>query len=173
MNVFFQYRYLLFLALFSPSLASAGGYLEISPSVISINTPTTVTRPLLVDLRLGYEKLEHQFELAVMTSVNDDNVNQLTIDVPSVVSAFYHYLPYPESRLKFSFILGVSRVEVESSFPGIAKSTDSFEGISYGIGFEEAFQSFPRLKLSLDWIQLYDGDQIDINAFSLGVHYDF
>ncbi len=108
-----------------------------------------------------------------MTGINDDSLHQLVIDVPLVVSAFYHYIPLQESSLKVHLIAGASRIEVESSYPGVVDSSDTFTGISYGIGFEESFESMPRLKLSLDWIQLYSGKELDINTTSFGVHYEF
>jgi len=156
-----------------PAIAYAEVYMELSSSLIEIDTPSATTRPLMADIRVGYDIPEHQVELAVMTSIRDDSLNQLTVDVPSAISVLYHYLPFPDNSIQLHLIAGVSQVKIESSYPGTTGSSDSFYGASYGIGFEESFQSFPRLKLSIDWIQLYHGDRMDINATSLGVHYDF
>lgn len=172
MKVFLTIKYLLFLVLFSSPL-NAGVYMEFSPALINVDMPAANTSPLLADIRLGYAKTAHQFELAIMTSVKDDSLNQLTVDVPAVVSVLYHFLPVTNSSLKLHLILGASMVDVDSSYPGIASSSDSFHGVSYGIGFEESFKSMPQLKISLDWIRLYHGDQLDIDATSLGVHYEF
>ncbi len=148
-------------------------YMEFAPSLLRINTPAATTRPLMVDFRLGYEFYEHQYEAALMTSVKEDKLNQLTVDVPSVLSVLYHYVPDRSAQLKLHFILGGSYIHVDSSYPGIGDGSDYYYGLSYGIGFEEAFASMPQLKLSLDWIQLYHGDRLRINTTSLGIHYEF
>ena len=163
----------LFLALFYSSSAGAGIFIALAPSLAKIDTPSASTRPVLADFRLGYEIPHHQFELAIMTSIKDDQLNQLTVDIPSVKSVFYRYIESPNSDVKFYLILGASQIEVESSYPTFPDSTDHFDGFSYGIGLEESFHSIPGLKLKFDWISLYDGDQININATSLGIRYEF
>lgn len=173
MKTLLTLKTLVLLALFSSSIVHAGPYLELSTGLIFVDAPADVARPVLGDLRLGYAKPEHQIELAFMTGVQDDRVNQLVIDVPAIVSVLYHYIPETRSSLKLHYILGASRVEVDSTFPGIAKSSDDFYGVSYGFGLEEHFESIPQLKLSIDFIQLYRGDELDINVTSWGVHYEF
>ncbi|MCW8831059.1 MAG: porin family protein [Gammaproteobacteria bacterium] len=163
----------LFLALFYSSTAGADTFIALAPSMSKIGTPSASTRPLLADFRLGYEIPHHQLELAIMTSIEDDQLNQLTIDIPSVASVFYRYIANPKSDVKFHLIVGASQIEVESSYPGIADSSDQFDGFSYGIGLEEAFRSIPDLKIKFDWISLYDGDQITISTISLGLRYEF
>ncbi len=161
------------LALLYSSSAGAGVYIALAPSLTTIDTPSASTSPTIVDFRLGYEIPKHQLELAIMASVNDDNLNQLTIGIPSVASVFYRYVPDSKSDVKFHLILGVSQIEVESSYPDIADSTDKFDGFSYGIGLEEAFRSIPNIKMKFDWISLYDGDEITISTISLGLRYEF
>lgn len=167
------YKPCLFLALFYASVADAGVFFALAPSLTKIDTPSASTRPLLNDLRLGYATPYHQFELAIMTSAKDDQLNQLTVDIPLVTSVFYRYIDNSRSDVKFHLILGASQIEVESTYPGIPETTDQFDGFSYGIGLEEAFRSIPNLKMKLDWISLYNGDQITINATSLGIRYEF
>ncbi len=172
MKSLFYFKCLLILVMASPTL-HAQYYLELSPALMNVDTTEGTTKPWLVDIRLGYSKPQYQLELAVMSGVADDSLNQLTVNVPSVTSLFYHYLPPINGSLKLHLILGASQVKVDSTYPGIADLSDSFYGMSYGIGMEESFKSLPQLKLSLDWIQLYRGDQININTTSLGIHYEF
>lgn len=161
------------LLLMAPLLARAELYAELASGWIHIHTPAAISRPHIADLRLGYSKTQHQFELAFMSSVNNDDINQLEVDVPNSVSALYHFIPQSRSSLKFHYILGASRVEIDSSYPGIPGTSDYFSGVSYGLGFEEHFESIPRLKLSADLMQLYRGDELDIYATTLGIHYEF
>lgn len=165
-------KLLFLLVLLSPAL-NAGSYIELAPSLINVDTTFATTKPLMADIRLGYAMPQHQLELAIMSSLKDDSLHQLTVDVPLVVSVFYHYLPAMQSSIKLHLILGASSVDVDSSYPGTAGTSDNFYGVSYGIGFEESFSSIPQIKISLDWIQLYRGDELNINATSLGVHYEF
>lgn len=173
MKAIHELKYLLLISWFATGLAHAGTYLEISTGLIFVDTPADIARPVLGDLRLGYTQSEHQFELALMTSLQDDSINQLSVEVPSIVSALYHYVPETISTLKFHFILGASWVDIESSYPGIANASDDFYGVSYGIGFEEHFTSNRQLKVTVDLMQLYRGDALDIYVTSLGVHYEF
>jgi hypothetical protein len=173
MKDFFNFKCLLLLSLFSSSQASAEIFMAISPALIKIDAPTGSTRPVLIDYRLGYATPEHLFELAIMSSIKEDNLNQLTVDVPSVLSVFYRYSAYPKDRLKVHLILGASQIEVESTYPGVTDNQDSFDGVSFGLGFEEGFKTIPDLKVKFDWIQLYRGDQLNINLMSLGLRYDF
>ncbi len=173
MKYLLHFYYLFLLFLFSSPLSADNFYIDGSPAQVTIDTSGGETRPKMLDLRVGYVKSMHQFELAIMTSVSDDELNQLTVDVPSAVSVLYHYLPFVDSDIQLHLIVGASQIEVDSSYPGTADSSDSFQGVSFGIGFEESFSAMPQLKMSADWIRLYHGDEMNITAFSLGVHYDF
>ena len=173
MKNFLIFKSCLFLALFYSSAVDAGVFIALAHSWAKIDTPSASTHPVLTDFRLGYETPHHQFELAIMTSSKDDQLNQLTVDIPSVQSVFYRYISEPKSDVKFHVILGASQIEVKSSYPNTTDSTDHFDGFSYGIGLEEATRSIPNLKIKLDWITLYDGDQIKISATSLGLRYEF
>jgi hypothetical protein len=166
-------RPLLILAALLPAISQADLYLELSPAIMQVNTPDASSHPKLLDFRLGYEIYGQQAELALMTSVQDGKVNQLAVEAPLVVSLLYHYMPQPDNHLKFQLIFGLSQVNIKSSYPGTSGSDDSFSGLTYGFGLEEAFVSIPQLKLSLDWLQLYRGSDLHINATSLGVHYEF
>lgn len=173
MKKFIYFKSLLFLVAFSSSAATAGSFIELSAGLIKIDTPAASTQPSVADFRLGYEISQHQLELAFMSSIKEDKLNQLTTDVPSVVSILYRYIVYPRDRLKIHYILGASQVKVESSITGITESSDRFDGVSFGLGLEEAFSFNRNLKFKFDWIQLYRGDQINITVKSLGLRYEF
>lgn len=174
MKAFLHSTGLLIFALMISPTAFGEVYVGLAPGQIEIDTSKAKsTRPLVVDFRLGYETPGQQLEMALMLDLNDDRLNQLTVEVPLVVSFFYRYLPEVDSSIKVHFILGASHIEVESSYPGIADSTDKFDGVSFGFGFEESFESIPQLKVSFDWIRLYHGDRLNINAATLGLRYEF
>lgn len=153
--------------------AQADSYIELSPAVMTVHAKYDSTHPKLADFRVGYSGQNHQIELALMTSIQDGELNQLKVEAPLVTSVLYHYIPRFNSSVKLHFIVGASQVNIKSSYPGTAGSNDDFTSLSYGLGLEEAFKSIPRLSLSLDWIQLYQGKDVSINAASLGVHYEF
>jgi hypothetical protein len=153
--------------------AQANSYIELSPAVMTVDAKKDSTHPKLVDFRLGYTGQYHQIELAVMTSIQDGELNQLKVEAPLVTSVLYHYIPHFNSSVKLHFIVGASQVNIKSSYPGTAGTDDDFSSLSFGLGLEEAFKSIPQLSLSLDWIQLYRGSDLNINAASLGVHYEF
>jgi len=170
-SLFFFYTF--FLTLLCSFNVSAGSYIGLSPSLLKIDTPSASTRPVMADFRLGYAISNHQLEIALMSGIRDDTLNQLSVEAPSVRSVFYRYLPSAKNNVKMHLILGASQVDTEASYPGVADSSDSFDSVSFGIGFEESFQSIPQLKMKFDWIRLYHGDQLNINATSLGLRYEF
>ncbi len=164
---------LFLMILLTTAHAQTGPYFAFSVDQLKVDTTNAATKPLVGDFRFGYETGDHQFELAYMSSISDDSLNQLTVDIPSVTSVFYRYLPYQSSSVKVNLILGYSQVEVESMFPGIPNETEQFEGASYGISFEEALTSIPNLKIKFDWIQLYRGSDLNLTVIGLGARYVF
>jgi hypothetical protein len=173
MNPKFHRCFLFWLFICLPLSASANPYWEVAPAFIALDTPARSSRPLLVDFRVGDVFSGHHLEAALMLGLTDHDVNQLTVEIPFVVSVFYKYLPEVESRIKLQLIAGFSHVEVKSDYPGLDNSTDQFDSFSYGFGFEEAFRKYPEAKISADIIRLYHGEDVRINLVSLGVHYDF
>ena len=160
-------------ALLSPLSSIAGPYLAVAPAQLKIKTDAGSTEPRVADIRLGYEVDAHKFELAAMSSMKDDNLNELVTDIPSVTSLFYRYTTDPHGSVRFEFILGYSQVDIESTYVNVPTSTETIEGISYGIGVEEALQSIPQLKFKVDFIQLYRSDDLSLKLFSVGFRYEF
>ena len=169
----FRLKHLLMLVVLVSSVAAADVYMGLAGSLINIRTDSGSTRPVLVDLSLGYAMDVHKLELVAMTGVSDDNLNQLVTDIPVAGSLLYRFTATPRNPLHLDLILGYSRVEIESSYPGVSASRETFSGISYGVGLEEALKSIPQLKFKLDFIQLYRGDQLRINSFNVGFRYEF
>lgn len=168
----FSYLILLLSAIVS-NTAFAETYIGLATTLIQIKTDTGSTRPLSADFRLGYAHERHKVELALMPGMNDDNLNQLKTEVPIAASLLYRYVTTPRHSTKVEVILGYSQIDVKSSYISIPEFTETFRGISYGIGFEEALSSWPKLKFKLDFMQLYRGDQLKINAISAGFRYEF
>ena len=77
------------------------------------------------------------------------------------------------NSLQINLILGYSQVEIESSYVDVPDFSETFRGISWGVGLEEALKSIPQLKFKADFIQLYRGDQLKINSFNVGIRYEF
>jgi len=173
MLVHFKIKLFLLLLICLLPAANAAPYMALSAAQIKIKTDTGSTKPSVTDFRLGYEVDIHKIELVYMTSINDDNLNELVTDVPAVTSLFYRYNASPDSAVKFEFILGYSQLEIESSYINEPSAIDTFEGVSYGIGLEEALQSIPQLKFKLDFIRLYRGDALDLSLLAVGLRYEF
>jgi len=163
---------LLCIAFLSPSV-EAGAYVAAGASLVKIKTDTGTTSPVLSGIGLGYAKDMHKFELVVMSSVSDDELNQLVTDIPLASSLLYRYTMNPHDSLHIDLILGYSQVEVESSYVQVPGFTETFRSGSFGVGLEEALKSIPRLKFKLDFIQLYRGDNLRINSFNAGFRYEF
>ncbi len=169
----FKLKILLLLMVLSSSVASAAAYMGLATSLVNIKTDNGSTRPVLADISLGYAMDVHKLELVLMSSVSDDNLNQLVTDVPFAGSLLYRFTTTPRSLLHLDLIIGYSQVEIESSYIQVPTVTEKFSGISYGIGLEEALKSIPQLKFKIDFIQLYRGDQLTVNSFNAGFRYEF
>jgi opacity protein-like surface antigen len=166
-------KQLLFLLILSTSTVDAGTYAGLSTSFINIGASTGSTRPVTVGINLGYAMDVHKLELVIMSSIKDDNLNQLVTDIPVASSLLYRFTANPRHSLHIDLILGYSQVEIESSYVNVPTFSETFSGLSWGVGLEEALESIPQLKFRADFIQLYRGDQLKINSFNVGVRYEF
>ena len=173
MTVEFKLKHLLFLTVFCSPTGYAGVYMGLAMSLMDIRADTGSTRPVMADISLGYEMDVHKFELVVMSSIKDDNLNQLVTDIPVASSLLYRFTANPGNTLHLDLILGYSQVEIEASYVNVPGFSESYRGISYGIGLEEALKSIPQLKFKMDFIQLYRGDQLKINSYNVGFRYEF
>ncbi|VAW57257.1 hypothetical protein MNBD_GAMMA07-1354 [hydrothermal vent metagenome] len=173
MNALKYLNLLFLLTLLVSTQTFAESYFSLGVGQIKVDTDGGATKPFVADFRIGYEFDVHQFEVAIMSSVKDDSLNSLTVDVPLVSSVFYRYSPYQAGSIKTHLILGYSQVDVDSTFPSAPDASEQFTGGSYGIGFEESFNSIRNLKIKVELMQLYRGDQLNINLFSLGLRYVF
>ena len=162
-----------FLTVFCTPTGYTGTYMGLAMSPIYIKTDTGSTNPLMANISLGYAKDAHKFELAVMSSIKDDNLNQLTTDIPIASSLLYRYDVKLKNTLHLNLILGYSQVDIESSYVNVPGFTETFRGVSFGAGLEEALKSIPQLKFKIDFIQLYRGDQLSINSYNVGFRYEF
>jgi len=158
MNALKYLNLLFLLTLLVSTQTFAESYFSLGVGQIKVDTDGGATKPFVADFRIGYEFDVHQFEVAIMSSVKDDSLNSLTVDVGSI---------------KTHLILGYSQVDVDSTFPSAPDASEQFTGGSYGIGFEESFNSIRNLKIKVELMQLYRGDQLNINLFSLGLRYVF
>ncbi|VAW60655.1 hypothetical protein MNBD_GAMMA08-2448 [hydrothermal vent metagenome] len=167
-------RFISFITLLIISTASdAGVYVGLNVAQIPVKTDVASTKPLVADVRLGYALDAHKVEVGFMSSINDDNLNELVTDITSATSILYRYTANPKSSFKVDLILGYSQIDIETSYIQVDDFTETYEGVSFGIGFEESLRSLPQLKFKFDAMQLYRGDDLNINYFALGMRYEF
>jgi hypothetical protein len=173
MMVEFRLKHLLLLTVFYSPTGYAGAYMGLATSLMDIRADTGSTSPVMADISLGYEMEAHKFELVVMSSIKDDNLNQLVTDIPVASSLLYRFTANPRNSLHLDLILGYSQVEIEASYVNVPGFSETFRGLSFGIGLEEALKSIPQLKFKMDFIRLYSGDQLIINSYNVGFRYEF
>ena len=169
----FRLKHLLFLTVLGSPIVDAGTYMGLGASFINIKSDTGSTSPITADISLGYAMDVHKLELVVLSGIRDDSLNQLVTDIPIASSILYRLTANPRNSLHIELILGYSQVEIESSYVDVPKFTETFSGVSWGAGLEEALESIPQLKLRADFIQLYRGDRLKINSFNVGIRYEF
>lgn len=160
-------------AVFFSQNVIADWYIGLAPALIDIDADTGSTDPVAVELSAGYEHEYHRMELMLRAGVSDDSLNQLTTDVPFSSSLLYRFIANPHDSFQINLILGYSQVEIESSYINVPDFSETYEGVSWGIGVEDRLDSIPQLKIKADFIQLYRGDRLNINAISVGARYVF
>jgi len=173
MSVISRVKTFFLLLFFLSPAVNAATYIAFAPAQLKIKTSSGSTKPSVSDFRFGYQTGVHKFELAYMTSINDDNLNELVTDIPSVTSLFYRYDGNPAGDVKLEIILGYSQVEIDTTYVNEPAFNEKIEGFSYGVGLEEALQSIPQLKFRVDFIQMYKGDNLELKLFSVGLRYEF
>jgi len=173
MTAEFRLKHLLFLTVFCSPIVEAGAYMGLATSLMDIRTDTGSTSPIMADISLGYAMDAHKIELVVMSSIKDDNLNQLITDIPIASSLLYRFTATPRNSLHLDLILGYSQVDIEASYVNVPGFTESYQGVSFGFGLEESLKSIPALKFKIDFIQLYRGDQLTINSYNVGFRYEF
>jgi hypothetical protein len=164
---------MLILALLNTTSVMAEPYAGLNLSLLNIDTENGRTSPVTAGISLGYGIDRHKFEVIFNSGVSDDNLNVLVTDIPASSSLLYRFAANPRDSLKIELILGYSQVEVEYKFYTSPPTSETFSGVSWGFGIEEALESIPQLRLRADFIQLYRGDDLEINSFNFGVNYAF
>ena len=102
----FKLKHLLFLTVFCSPIGHADVYVGLATSLIDIRTDTGSTSPVVADISLGYAMDAHKLELVVMSSIKDDNLNQLVTDIPIASSLLYRFTVNPNNSLHLDLILG-------------------------------------------------------------------
>lgn len=160
-------------ASFVPSIANADVHVGLGASFLKVDTDPGSTSPITAGLSLGYSIDAHMVELVLMTGVDDDNLNQLVTDIPAAGSLLYRFTVNPRDSFKINLVLGYSQIEVESTYVNVPTFSETFSGVSWGVGLEESLDSIPELSIRADFIQMYRGDDLTINSINVGVRYDF
>lgn len=158
---------------FGSTSVHAQPYAGLNLSLLHIDTDNGKTTPATAGIILGYGIDRHKFEAIFNTGASDDNLNILVTDIPASRSLLYRFTANPRDSLQIELILGYSQVEIEYKFNQSPAVSETFSGVSWGFGIEEALESIPQLRLRADFIQLYRGDDLAINSFNLGVNYAF
>lgn len=153
--------------------AVAGLYISAAPAKVTVRTGAGKITPTVTDLRLGFAYGVHSLEVGAITSNKGDSLNQLDLEIPEASTVSYRYQMNPTGDVHVDVMLGFTQIDIESTYPTVTSSTETFEGASFGLGFEESISSFKPLRIRFEYNQLYRGDDLRVNQISLGLRYVF
>lgn len=166
-------------------LASTASFAQAESSVYGgISTAFTNVDILGVDfdlntaqLQVGYSFNEHiAIEGRVGLGIGDDSVEgngqKVTLEVDTVASVFAKFIA-PVGDAEFYALAGMTHAKLEASATGLleAGETDSDQDFSYGIG--AAYNVNDSYALFLEYINLYDKNEVDATAITLGFNAKF
>jgi hypothetical protein len=143
-------------------------YFGFGGSVFRADDGTDSIQPLNVYGRLGYDWVSW-FGIGIegSTTISKDDIDSLP-GVDFSVSTTFVYLRFGipvASKSKIYLMAGPSRVELRASGGGASASVDD-DDIGIGLGYEHNFDGYG---FTVDYIQYYDNNNVDVGAVNIGL----
>lgn len=125
-------------------------------------------------LKLGVDINDYiGVEMRAGLGVDDDTVNVLGVDVDVEINYFYSVYARPKYRMnqiQIYGLLGFTKAELEASAFGVSVEEDDTD-FSYGLGLEWFFND--NASASIEYMQLFDESDYEVESFNIGLTYYF
>lgn len=110
-------------------------------------------------------------EVRVAVGVGDDSVGEgwqkYDVELSSLIGGYLRAsVPVGQNFHPYG-VLGFTRSELKVSHPWLGKETDNDTDISYGIGADIDLDR--NISLNIEYMNYYDGDDVEIAGFSIGI----
>jgi hypothetical protein len=140
-------------------------YLGFGGSVFNFDDGTDTIKPINVFGRLGYDWVSW-FGIGIEggTSVVKDKFSGVDFGVSTTFIYLRFGIPVA-TKSKIYLMAGPSRVDLKGTAGGVSASVDD-DDIGVGLGYEHYFESYG---FTIDYIQYYDNNNVDVGAVNIGL----
>ncbi len=165
----------LLLMLISPGSQALDFYTELNANAHLTDISTQDFTTANVEVRLGaYFQQNVGIELHASTAVSDDEKLDLLVEVPYSAGAALRFQSPERDGARVLILLGyaVSELALDRSGTG-EPGEDEFDGFTYGGGFEFRPGMQKNWFLNVKMQRYYKEKDIELDAASIGVRYQF
>ena len=159
---------LIFLISFAATAREGSGfYMSAGGSFPSADDGTTSIDPINIYVRVGYDFNDYVgIGIEGNNSLIDDDVfSSISYGINLYTAYLKGSIPI-EERIRLNAIIGRSNVELTETFSFILTGYEEDYDYTRGIGIEYSFGS--KNSLTVDYIDYYDKNGVDIRAFNSG-----
>ena len=157
----------LFIAFAATAQERPRTYISAGGSLPTFDNGVASIKPYNVFFRLGFDFNEYigiGFE-GNASLIEDGVLSGVSFGINSYVAYLRGSIPIGEDARIYALI-GPSNVEITGNAFLIYSVSEEDNDTAVGIGFEKSIG--PRLSFTADYINYYDKDDVDVNAFNLG-----
>ncbi|MBH0058771.1 outer membrane beta-barrel protein [Pseudoalteromonas sp. SWXJZ94C] len=139
---------------------------------ITINNEDT--EPKAAALRLGVSNNNMAFEAQYLTSLSTDNIYNIEFDIEESVALFFVMQSDVVNGFGLDASLGYAQTNITVAGPEETINGDfQYKGFAWGLAIHQDIPYIDNTQIRLGYQSLYNKDDIEITAISLGFTYQF
>ena len=136
--------------------------------------------PKMTKIKFGVLASETTFlkgvglEFVAGQSQGEDTVNGFGVDIGQHWGVYTSFATEDIGEFRLAMNIGYTSTEINTVSSNLnSEFSQVLEGFSYGLTFQQRFESFPSFRWILDCTQMYSDDNVDMAGCGFGVKYDF
>lgn len=139
-----------------------------------ININSQDVKPKATALRLGVSNNNMAFEAQYLTAIDTDNIYRVEFDVEKSVALFFVMQSDVTNGFGLDVSLGYAQTDVVVAGPPETINGDfQYKGFAWGLAIHQDIPYLKNTNIRLGYQSLYDKDDIEVTAISLGFTYQF
>jgi len=139
---------------------------------ITINNEDT--EPKAAALRLGVSNNNMAFAAQYLTSLSTDNIYNIEFDIEESIALFFVMQSDVVNGFGLDVSLGYAQTEITVAGPEETINDDfQYRGFAWGVAVHQDIPYLDNTQVRLGYQSLYNKDDIEITAISLGFTYQF
>ena len=155
------------------ALAESPVYLDLGAGRTAVETGDKEFTPWIARVKLGYAiDVSNAVELHYATNYESDTVDGIEMELEEASGIYYRYTTLSDyNGVRMYFLLGQAYTTLSSTAVNV--DGKELEDFSWAIGLKEASTSFPGMVYSLEYIELYEDDNVELKAYMLGFQFTY